>query len=379
MKTNSYHTPALAALAISSLALPAAEEDWTIVLIQRQLESGATQQTPVGVQGSRAALAPVPEGGSEFQLWALNPDAGLDSETLIDTEVVAAFLPNGELSITTPDDHVGDIPRTRIDQGFTLNYEVSGLLPNTPDAPAAAKEVLLDHGVASYQAGFIKGEDNFGLDSGNNSNGGGLVGGVLEGALSGVSELLTSLLGTEANFAQRSLSRNGRDQIVFPTANIPGGDIYADAGVETFRLHALADETTAETKLAEAKVRVWPLAQATVKGIVPDETYTRIPRIEVDLKSLYPESETWVQIYPGSQVLGTEGTILNESTIQWDDEVPLSTSLVFRDLDRLLTTEGQWTLEVLTETPFGVERLAWRSLVVGRTLEVRGMLNGLSN
>lgn len=371
MKLTHLKPAALAALVAAPLALTAAEEDWTIILLQRQLQSGATQQTPVSTSGSRASLAPVPEGGSEFELWALNPDAGDDAETLVDTEIVSAYLPEGELSITTPDDHVGDIPRTRIDQGFTLRYGITGLLPNSPEAPLAAREVLLDHKVASYAPGFIKGEDNFGLLGGEAS--------PADGVLQGVSNLLGSLLGTESDFAQRSLTRNGDDQIVFQTANIPGGDIYSDAGVETFRLFALADASTTQARLAEAKVRVWPLAQASFKGIVPDETYTRIPEIQVDLKSLYPQSETWVQIYPGTQVLGTEGTKLNESAIPWDDEVPLSTTLVFRDLDRLLTEEGQWTIEVLTRTPFGTERLAWRSLVVGRTLEVRGMLNGLGN
>lgn len=374
MKLTPLQIAALVTVAAPSSTLFGAEEDWTIILLQRQIETGATQQVPVNSSGSRAALAPVPHGGSVFELWGLNPDAGSNSATLVDSEVVSAFLPDGELSILTPDDHVSDIPRTRIDQGFTLNYEVSGLLPNDPEAPLAARSVLLDHKVANYAPGFIKGEDNFALSSGN-SGGGGLLGGLLNG----VTELLSSLLGTETEFAQRSIASNGSDQIVFQTANIPGGDIHSDAGIETFRLFALGDATTAQAQLAEAKVRVWPLAQASIQGVESGESYSRIPEIKIDLKSLYPESETWVQIYPGPQALGTEGIKLNESAIPWDDEVPLSTSLSFRNLDRLITEEGQWTIEVLTQTPFGVERLAWRSIAVGRTLRVRGNINGLGN
>lgn len=376
MKLTPLQIAALVTVAAPSSTLFGAEEDWTIILLQRQIETGATQQVPVNTSGSRAALAPVPRGGSVFELWGLNPDAGSDSTTLVDSEVVSAFLPDGELSILTPDDHVSDIPRTRIDQGFTLNYEVSGLLPNDPEAPLAARSVLLDHKVANYAPGFIKGEDNFGLGNSNSNSGGG---GLLGGLLNGVTELLSSLLGTETEFAQRSIASNGSDQIVFQTANIPGGDIYSDAGIETFRLFALGDATTAQAQLAEAKVRVWPLAQASIQGVESGESYSRIPEIKINLKSLYPESETWVQIYPGPQALGTEGIKLNESAIPWDDEVPLSTSLSFRNLDRLITEEGQWTIEVLTQTPFGVERLAWRSIAVGRTLRVRGNINGLGN
>jgi hypothetical protein len=362
---------AITFFALSFLApLGAEDEDWTVVLLQRQIETDAVHLTPVGFEGRRSSLAPVPEGGSKFELWALNPDVNEHAETLVDTEVVSAYLPNGELSITTADPYEGEMPRTRIDQGFTLHYKIKGLLPNEPDAPLAARQVLLDHNVASYAAGFIKGEDNFG-----GSGGGDVVGGLFDA----VSDLLTSLLGSEEDFGQELIQKNGRSRKIFDTANIPGGNVFADAGVETFRLYGMPDGATAQHLLSTAKVRVWPMAQATIKGVADSETYSVIPHVEVDLKALYPRSDTWVQVYPGPPVLGTKGKKLSESFVMVDDDVPRSTSLVFRDLGRVLDAEGEWTMEVLTETPFGLERLAYKSLVVGKTLTLRGSFQSLGN
>jgi hypothetical protein len=361
-------------LALLPLAtLRADSEGWTVVLLQRQIETGATHFTPVAEEGRRASLAPVPEGGSEFELWALNPEVSDHAETLVDTEVVSAYLPDGELSITTQDPHVGEMPRTRIDKGFTLHYTIQGLLPEQPDAPLAAKQVLLDHNVASYGEGFIKGEESY------VGPGEGLVGAVADT----ISSVLISLLGSEQDFGQQLIEKNGSDTKFFEVANIPGGNVFADAGIETFRLYGMPDGEVGQNLLSTAKVRVWPMAQATILGVSNNEHYSVIPHVQIDLKSLYPKSDTWVRIFKGGpdDAPGSPngGRKLSESFVIVDDAVPRSTSLVFRDLNRVFKSEGLWTMEVLTETPFGVESLATKSLNVGRNLELRGSFQSLGN
>lgn len=173
----------------------------------------------------------------------------------------------------------------------------------------------------------------------------------------------------------RSISQNGTRRHTYSSGNIPGGDAHSDAGVETFKLYALADEFVAKTKLAEAQVQVWPLSKASFVGIEPGESYGILPEVKVELTGLYPTSKTWVQVYQGAEKLGTEGKKLTQSTIEVDDDVPRATNLVFRDLDASLSSDGLWTLEVLTETPFGIERLSHTTIEVGRAMELRGRFN----
>lgn len=140
------------------------------------------------------------------------------------------------------------------------------------DAPLAARQVLLDHNVSKYEGGYEP--EN---------------------------------LGAEQDFAQRMIYENGSSEIVFETGNIPGTDPYHDAGVEAFRLYALPDGEVAQTEIAVAKVQVWPMAEGQIVGLDAETDYDTIPEVRIPLNNLYPKSETWAQIYPGTPSLGTEG------------------------------------------------------------------------
>ncbi|MDQ8189433.1 hypothetical protein [Roseibacillus persicicus] len=320
----------------------AADDEWTVTLVQKHLESSGVFQGSVAREGSRVSFAPIPEGGSEFNLWAYrNGPLGLE-EHLVDTETVGAYLPKGTLWITTADPYAGGIPRTRIDQGFTLNFEIEGLRKGG-DAPKAAKKVLLDHNVAAATG-----------------------------------DPKTSNLGPEEDFGQSFLTRNGTGAINFSASNIPGTDPYNDSGVETFRLFALPDGQTAELELSKAEVQVWPMSKATISGVTKS-SYTIAPEVTVDLVNLYPESETWVQVYPGPESLGTNGTRLTESFALVSDVKPRDSVLRFTKLDSVLLDSGEWTLEVITRTPFGIERIAHTSINIDRDLALRGSFQALSD
>lgn len=353
------HFPLLIFVALVSIAT--AQGEWSVTLVQKQLRTHNIYQTTISAEGRQISLAPIPEGGSEFFLWAIEQKSGKPNvETLIDTEVVGAYEPKGSLRITTPDPYNGAIPRTRIDQGFTLEYRVEGLLTKDSDAPASAKQVIFKHDVASYQQGYQHG---------------GAGANPALGLVGSAAQILEGLLLPAQEFDLRSISQNGSRSQIYPGGNILGHDIFNDAGLETFKLFALADEVVATTKIAEAQVQIWPLSKADFVGIKSGESYGSVPEVRVELTGLYPTSKTWVQVYPGAAKLGTEGTKLNQSTIEVDDDVPRATSLVFRDLNAALTSDGLWTLEVLTETPFGLERLSHTTISVGRAMELRGRFN----
>ncbi|MGJ8724644.1 MAG: hypothetical protein ACSHYB_08815 [Roseibacillus sp.] len=342
-------------------------DDWIVSLLQHQLATGGTHETFVAAEGQGLSAAPVPEGGSEFILRAVRQtDSGME-EVIIDRETVGSYMPSGELTITTEDPYSGPIPRTRIDRGFTLAYEVDGIVQESAssDVPLAARQVLLDHEVANYDVGTIQTP---------------LLGAVISVVVEDVfGELLPAV-----NFDQRMITSNGLQNLSFSASNIAGDNVYQDAGVETFRLYALPDGEIAQLQLDEVKVQVWPMTEAEMTGVEMHETYTTIPEIAVELSNLYPDSTTWVQLYLGEHEPGTEGEMVNESTIVVEDVLPRSTRLVFRDLPQYFTENGLWTLEVLTETPFGIEILDYTTLDVALdvdkdTIKVRGSFQGLAD
>lgn len=327
----------------SSRGNSSGRDGWTVTLVQKHLESAGVYQGAVSMEGSRVSFAPIPEGGSEFTLWAYRRGPNGLEEHLVDTEVVGAYLPDGNLWITTPDPFTGGIPRTRIDQGFTLNFEVEGLLEGA-DAPEAARKVMLDHKIASAQG-----------------------------------DPKDSNLGPKQDFNQSFIDRNGVGSIPFIASNLPGTDPYNDAGVESFNLYALPDGQIAALELSEAQVQIWPMSTADFSGVDASSTFTIAPEVSVDLVNLYPESETWVQFYRGPEAIGTNGTRLTENVAIVNDIIPRNMTMRFTQLDSILTDNGEWTLEVLTRTPFGIERLNFLTLNIDRDLKLRGSFQTLAD
>ena len=320
-----------------------AGDEWTVTLVQRNLESAAVFQSEVAMEGTGVSFAPVPEGGSEFNLWAYRtvPGVGVE-EHLVDTEVVGAYLPEGRFWITTGDPYAGPIPRTRADQGFTLNYEVGGLRSGA-DAPLAAQKVLLDHNYASA------------------------VGPIEDGTV-----------GSEVDFGQVFIDRNGPGEFSFAASILPGTDFTQIAGREIFRLYALPDGQIAELELSQAEVQIWPTAGATFSGVTATDAYTIAPDITVNLVSLYPGSQTWIQYYPGPYQAGTVGTQIPGPSLWALPDSPLTTSKTLTNLDSVLAANGPWTLEVVTRTPFGIETVNHTTLNINRNLTLRGSFQALN-
>ena len=40
--------------------------------------------------------------------------------------------------------------------------------------------------------------------------------------------------------------------------------------------------------------------------------------------------------------------------------------------DSVFTQDGQWTIELIAETPFGIERLDYRTFTLDRTIQMNG-------
>jgi len=332
-------------LITGALLLPGAplraDDDYTFFIRQVQMPDELEWDVTVEQEGSRQSPLSINPNGARFELWAVETDP-LTSH-LLDETYVNSYIPVAEVEVTS-DDPYDVIPRTRADQPFTVNITVSGLSSN-PDAPPAAKSVKLLRHVQAYH----------GNGSGKNVN-----------------------RGSATLLSQGSLNSNGTHTLEYAVTSIPGGDRSKVRGEERFSVFSLADYQAPESQLDSEFIQVWPVADAEVSGMSNGEVIKGVaPEVDVDLDDLYPDSYTYAQVYKGNPSLGTEGTIVPGSSILIDSSVPRNEEIKLQDWDDAIDEDGVWTMEVITVTPFGADRLAYLSFEVDRTIEVNGSVTSV--
>ena len=322
----------------------AAQSDYLNVVRQIQQDSGVEWDVTVPPEGSAASQVAMEEGGALFQLWTLR--LSTNETFLLDQKLVGSYIPKAEIVIRTGDPYTG-VPRTLVGQPFEVELTVEGLLSG-PDLPAAAKQVLIQHEGMAYPGQTYKlppGEEN-----------------------------------TEwPIFYQGFYAQNGKVVFEIPSSSLMSEDSTPLAGEERFRVHALPDHDVDQTQIAGATLQVWPKAKATIQNIEPDGAYgVAPPATTIKLERLYPDSVTWVQVYPGGPENGIQGTVIEETVVPLLPEAgyhePQDREVKIQDWARYLTKGGQWTLEVLTKTPFGVESLGRVPFSIQRGLRVNSLL-----
>lgn len=171
------------------------------------------------------------------------------------------------------------------------------------------------------------------------------------------------------------ISQNGALRLDYPATNLSGPDFTRLEGEEVFTISALADHGVAEAVLDSAKVQIWPIADAEISGIDPAREYADIPSVKVSLRKLYPDSTTWVRIYSGPPAPDPrDGRIVQSSYVRIEDRVPQERTVTLDDLNDYVAGGGTFTIEVLHETPFGIDILRQAPVNVARPLTVRGTL-----
>jgi hypothetical protein len=259
----------------------------------------------------------------------------------MDTKYVSSYTPAAEVAIKTEDPYKA-LPRTRADRPFDVLIQTNGLR-NDADAPDVSKAVRLMRHVQSY------GEN-----------------GTRESLDPEHATLLQQVL----------LVDNKIHHFSFPINAVPGVERTKIRGEERFSVYSLDDYQAPSSQLSVMFVQIWPVAHGSITGIKPgDELRFRTPRLKIDLFDLYPDSRTYAQIYSGPPVLGTEGIVISGSLLSYFESVPQNKTLLLDNLDKLIDKDGPWTIEVLTATPFGIDRLAHVSFTVNRTIEARGSFN----
>lgn len=309
---------------------------YTNFIRQVQLSSGVQWDASVDPSGQRISQLPIDDGGSRFELWTVRSSPV--TNYLLDTRFVSSYAPAAEVKFISEDPYA-EIPRTRADRPFSVEITVNGLLSGSGN-PEASKSVKLLRHVQSY----------------------------------GVAGNGDTVDRTQANLlSQASITSNGKQELKYAMTSVPSSDLSKARGEERFSVFSLADGSSPEAQIASRYIQIWPVADGSISGISPNQKIRfNFPQITLTLNDLYPDSFTYVQAYPGSQKLGTQGTIVPGSQLRLNEAVPVSRTWPLSRIDSVFDKDGVWTLEIITVTPFGTERLAHVSFEIDKTLDLNG-------
>ncbi|NNC89858.1 MAG: hypothetical protein HKN82_15480 [Akkermansiaceae bacterium] len=363
----------ISALLLLGLAEVTANPESEYINFIRQIQLDTNTEWDVTVPKDGTMLSPEGVGidGSQFELWSIHDDS--NDEYLLDEEYVASYMPWAKLSIVTGDPYP-DTPRTRVDQPFTVQIEIDGLVyepdyvnsqrealsiaqnvkfkpkegkvrrtknhPFTWEAPPDAAKVLLVHEIFHYP----EDEDSF--------NGEYKDGVVVQEAF---------------------LTENAASTLNYGMTNLQAEDLTLARGEEVFTITSLAGYKTGETILRTEKVQIWPIARGSLSGIDSAEVYNSLPPLTVALEDLYPSSTTFVRVYKGAPVAEpASAEMVIDSFVYLDDSIPRNRNLSLVGLDRYFQKDGLYTVELVHRTPFGAELLDQVAVTVDRRIEVRG-------
>jgi hypothetical protein len=309
---------------------------YTNFIRQVQLPTGVQWDASVAASGERTSSLPVDVGGARFELWTVK-STPLTSY-LLDTRFVNAYVPSATVTIRSEDPYAL-IPRTRADRPFFVDVTVSGLLSGSGD-PVASKSVKLLRHVQSY-------------------------------GLNGVGQSLDRSQATL--LSQSVITQNAKQTLSYELNSVPSADRSKACGEERFSVFSLAEATFPESQIASRYIQIWPVADGTITGISQDQRIRQLmPQLTLNLNDLYPDSYTYAQVYKGEQQLGKTGTLLPSSSLRLNDTVSTDRTLVVKSYDSIFDSDGRWTMELLTVTPFGIDRLAYVSFDIDRTIELQG-------
>ena len=338
-------TKIITAAIVATIVFPAAfhvkaqgtAEGYTNFIRQVQLPyepDRITRDVYVPSKGEQLSPLEINPNGARFELHTVK--ANPLTSYLLDTKYVGSYVPIAEVVIRTEDPYT-QIPRTRADRPFYVDVTMTGLLGGAND-PAASKSVKLLRHVQSYGTG-----DGTAIDRNQ-----------------------ATLL------SQSSINANGKITLTYAVSSLPGGDRTKLRGEERFSVFSLADYQAPESQLASMFVQIWPVASGTISGITSGQTIKfSAPALTLAINDIYPDSQIYAHVYEGSRKDdGVTGAILPGSAVVIKESVPQNRLLTVSDWDYLMTKDGVWTMELLTSTPFGIDRLDYVTFNVDRTISV---------
>ena len=314
---------------------------------QIQTVNGNTVIYDIALANDRGEVVskPLEAEAAVFQLYALEAAGdGNQKFTKLDEDTVGTFLPEVTAQVLSEDPY--PVPRTRADRAYGLKITISGLQADNPAVPEFAK---VFSGVRSY-------------------------------ALYDPSTYQPN--GGAGEYKDKYVfNKNGTftDNSIIHMLPEPKDRPTKACGEESFTFYMQETGNDPRSELAKATVQIWPVADCVIHNLQEGKTYHAIPpNASIELRDLYPDSETKAQVYAGGKAPGTVGTVLPSSVVKFNTYQPQKANLVLSDLEKHLVADGTYTLEVLTKTPFDdgtPEILASVTFRVKRAIKVNGMLS----
>lgn len=226
-----------------------------------------------------------------------------------EAKLVGTCVPSAKVTVKTLDPE-GKTPRTRIDQPFTLDIEIGGLLTDM-GLPESVSQVLLERHLRS---------------------------------------------GAHEETRSACISSNGLTRLRFPASALVADDATRARGVEEFEVHTLAGDGSTPTRIGGAEVRVLPVASGTIGGVEQGGIVREAPRVTAAMTDLYPMSETRLIVFKGTTYQAVTGTTLRTRKLRGDECV--DAKFAATDLDPYLAADGTYTLALVSDTIYGRELLA---------------------
>jgi len=288
--------------------------------------------------------------GLDIDIFLGTPEESQYLPLLLAEKTVGTYIPQATLVLSSADPHYP--PRTRADQPYQASFQVAKLPPPGMELPAGApRTVSIEQSYKLYHPTLYLPATN-GSGQGRYSTG-------LE------------------------LSSNGIFTIPGIYQKLPGYQPTRATGEETFKAFVKTGSSGAQTAIGSATIQIWPVSKAAIQGIPADARFTSIPTgIQAELTNLYPDSITYARIYSGEPRLGADGSTIGSSVISHNTYSPQNAVVPVTGLEDYVTTDGKYTIEVVTITPFynrQPERLAYTSFTVDRTIEVNSMMSTMND
>lgn len=341
IQQQNYIMKKLLLLLLVTTAVSYANDGYMNQIVQTHADGTTHMITPLAAAGTSYDADGVVDS-SVFRLWTIRLSD--NAEYLLDEKTVSSYHPQGIVKINTGDPYT-HIPRTRVDQAFSVEFEVSGIVTDDPSVHDAAKSVIFDHRTTEYASGESE---------------------ALPGAHWDTHD-------------HDPIISNGTHNFSNIVTQIQAADLTQARGEEVFSIYANPDFGVGEgaTLLDHKRVQIWPIASATVSGIDTSVEYTKIPEVNVNLVDLYPNSTTYIRVYEGEPSATPVSPLnINTSFVIVDDVKPVNRSYNVTSLDTRITEDGIYTMEVIHETPFGADLLYQTyPLKVERSIKINGNVN----
>lgn len=282
---------------------------------------------------------PLTANSAIFQLYATVTGSNNTSSLVkLDEKAVGTFLPQVTVQALSEDPY--SPPRTRADKPYGMRITIAGMSTD-PSVPDSLKKVQVGRSYKLYDPAAYTATGSSGTYAD------------------------TFLLRSNGNFTDNAILQ--RLPVIKPTKAV---------GEESFTVYLHPDAGTPQSELGKATVQIWPVAEGKIENIVEGKTYNAAPRDgNIIVRDAYPKSVTYAQVYKGKQLTGTIGSPLPNAVVAHNAAVPQQVPLVFTDLDDFLQEDGEYTIEVLTITPFNdgaPEIIDHVTFDLDRVIEVRG-------